>query len=82
MTNKSSSETRPEIVIVIPTLNEEESIGWVLDRIHESLHNKRKSYHIVVVDGGSVDKTVLIAQNKGAEVIMQKGKGYGDAYIQ
>ena len=70
------------IAIVIPTLNEEESIGWVLDRIHETLHGIERSYHIVVVDGGSTDKTVLIARSKRAEVVMQKGKGYGDAYIQ
>jgi len=72
----------PEVVVVIPTLNEEAGIGWVLDRVHETLGSLGKSYHIVVVDGGSTDRTVEIARSKGAEVIMQNGRGYGDAYIQ
>ena len=72
----------PEVVIVIPTLNEEAGIGWVLDRVHETMKKLGKTYHIVVVDGGSRDKTVEIARSKGAEVIFQEGKGYGDAYIQ
>ena len=72
----------PEIVVVIPALNEEAGIGWVLDRLHETLKKLSKTYHIVVVDGGSQDKTVEIARSKEAEVIFQEGKGYGDAYIQ
>ena len=72
----------PEIVVVIPALNEEAGIGWVLDRLHETLKKLSRTYHIVVVDGGSQDKTVEIARSKEAEVIFQEGKGYGDAYIQ
>jgi len=67
------------LVVVIPTLNEEEAIGYVIDRIKEVL--KKYNYHILVVDGGSTDNTVQIAKNKGAIVIRQKDKGYGDAYI-
>ena len=76
------TQQRPEIAWVIPTLNEEKGIAWVIDRIHQVMNQINKPYHILVVDGGSTDKTVEIAKNKGAEVIMQQGRGYGDAYIQ
>ena len=61
----SSHETRrnnPEVVVVIPTLNEEAGIGWVLDRTHETLRKLGKPYHIIVVDGGSQDRTVEITR--------------------
>lgn len=42
------------IVVVIPTLNEEKAIGYVLDSVRESL--KGFSSQILVVDGHSTDK--------------------------
>jgi len=77
-----TSENSPKIVVVIPALNEEAGIGWVLDRVRETLQKLGKPYHIIVVDGGSEDKTVEIARSREAEVVFQEGKGYGDAYIQ
>jgi len=77
-----TSENNPKIVVVIPTLNEEKGIGWVLDRVHETLQKLDKPYHIIVVDGGSEDKTVEIARSRNAEVVLQEGRGYGDAYIR
>lgn len=68
------------VAIVIPALNEEKGIAWVLNRIHYTLRGK--NYHMLVVDGGSTDRTVEIAKIKGAEVISQNGRGYGDAYIK
>jgi glycosyltransferase involved in cell wall biosynthesis len=38
-----------------------------------------QEYHVLVVDGYSVDGTDEIAKDMGAEVIYQHGKGYGDA---
>lgn len=62
------------VCILIPTLNEEDSIGDVIDGfIKEGFNN------ILVVDGNSVDKTREIAESKGAKVIIQSGKGKGQA---
>lgn len=66
-----------EIAVVIPTLNEEESISKVLDQINTSLLNY--NYRILVVDGYSTDKTAIMAANNGATVIFQYDRGYGDA---
>ena len=66
-----------DIAIVIPALNEEESIGAVLDEIKSSMAGG--SFQILVVDGHSIDRTREIASEKGAEVIYQRTRGYGDA---
>ncbi|HKZ39519.1 MAG TPA: glycosyltransferase family 2 protein, partial [Candidatus Hodarchaeales archaeon] len=38
--------------------------------------------HLLVVDGNSVDRTVEIAKNMGADILLQEGKGKGDAMFQ
>ncbi|UCH88909.1 MAG: glycosyltransferase family 2 protein [Thermoplasmata archaeon] len=67
-----------ELSVVIPTLNEELSIGEVIDSLHKVLKNFE--YEILIVDGLSTDKTVKISKSKGAKVVMEKRKGYGRAY--
>lgn len=64
----------PHVSIVIPTLNEEENIGIVLDDLRSAL--KSYSYELVIVDGHSKDKTVQVASKKGARIIYDdNGKG-------
>ena len=65
------------IVIVIPTLNECEAVGKVLDGVKDAMDGYE--YRMLVVDGHSIDGTDEIAREKDAEVIYQRGKGYGDA---
>lgn len=65
------------ISIIIPTLNEEKGISYVIDEIKNNLHNY--NYEIIVVDGNSTDNTKTIAINKGAFVINEIRKGYGRA---
>jgi len=67
-----------DIVVVIPTLNEEKGISSTIKTIKQSLDSKF-SYQILVVDGLSTDKTVKIAKSLGAKVIRQRRSGYGDA---
>ncbi len=62
------------VSIIIPTLNEEESIGFVLSSIPQALADE-----IVVVDGGSTDQTVAIAEAAGARVFAEPRRGYGRA---
>ena len=67
----------PEIVIVIPALNEERAIGKVLAHIPVDAASE-----VVVVDNGSSDATAKIAQNAGATVIHEVRKGYGFACLR
>ena len=59
------------ISVNICTFNEELDIADCLDRI---IANKPEE--IIVIDGGSADATVPIAQAKGAKVISAKKKGF------
>ena len=67
--------------LIIPTKNEEGSIGKVLREIPKNLIQQ-----IIVVDGHSQDKTTQkIKENlrKGKDkLIIQKSKGYGGAFIE
>ena len=65
-----------DITVVIPTLNEAEAIGKVIDELVQVGVPKE---NIVVVDGGSSDGTVEVARSKGVKVVFQEGKGKTDA---
>lgn len=66
------------ISVVIASLNEEEGIGPTLEELQNVLGNSR----LLVVDGNSVDRTIEIAKKMGADVLLQEGKGKGDALSQ
>ena len=66
------------ISVVIASLNEEEGIGQTLEELQQFLNGS----HLLVVDGNSVDRTVEIAKNMGADILLQAGKGKGDAMFQ
>jgi glycosyltransferase involved in cell wall biosynthesis len=62
------------VSVVIPALNEEESIGSVLAAIPRDAVAQ-----ILVVDAGSSDDTAAIAQAGGAVVVHEPRRGYGRA---
>ncbi len=73
-------ETRPvEVSIVIPCLNEESSIGIVVEKGWKALEQARVRGEIIVADNGSTDRSVEIARSLGARVIHAPIKGYGNA---
>jgi len=61
--------------VVIPTLNEAENLPYVLERLPLWIHE------VVIVDGHSTDETVAVALRyyPGATIVMQDGKGKGNA---
>ncbi len=63
-----------DVSIIIPTLNEEKSIGLVIERVRRSLPGAE----IIIVDS-SDDKTAEIASSLGVIVVKQERKGYGAA---
>ncbi len=67
----------PIISVIIPALNEEGSIGQVLNDIPREIVEE-----IIVVDNGSSDNTVTVAKSYGASVIPEPLKGYGAACLK
>jgi dolichol-phosphate mannosyltransferase len=66
------------LLILLATLDEEEGIGYTLDELNHELEKPA----FLVVDGNSKDKTVEIAKKYGATILVQKGKGKGNAIAQ
>jgi len=66
-----------DVCVFIPVLNEEDAIGDVIEGFKKVGYN-----NILVYDGNSQDKTREVAKTAGARVIIQSGKGKGQAMIQ
>lgn len=64
------------VSVVIPTRNEEKAIGRVLSDLPRELVTE-----VLVVDGGSTDRTREIAAGQGARVITEARRGYGRACL-
>jgi dolichol-phosphate hexosyltransferase len=61
----------PSVSVLLPTLNEEESIGSTIKEVRAVIPDAE----IVVIDGLSTDRTVEIAKSLGARILMEKRKG-------
>ncbi|WP_292468100.1 S-layer glycoprotein N-glycosyltransferase AglJ [Methanolobus sp.] len=69
--------TNDNVCILLPALNEEATIGQVIrDFRLEGFDN------VLVIDGNSKDRTREIAEAEGARVVVQTGKGKGQAIKQ
>jgi dolichol-phosphate mannosyltransferase len=50
------------IRVVLPAYNEEENLGQLIERIDEAMHDSGMRYEVTVVDDGSRDHTIRIAE--------------------
>jgi len=66
------------VVVIIAAINEERGIGSTLAGLKRILRNA--SY--LVVDGNSTDRTVYVAEEMGAKVLLQEETGKGQAIAQ
>ncbi|MFC4551258.1 MULTISPECIES: S-layer glycoprotein N-glycosyltransferase AglJ [Halorussus] len=65
---------REDVCVLVPTLNEAETIGEVIDGFRS-----RGFENVLVVDGNSTDGTEDVAREHGARVVKQSGTGKGQA---
>ncbi|KAA3620253.1 MAG: glycosyltransferase family 2 protein [Calditrichaeota bacterium] len=65
-----------KVVVIIPALNEEKSIGKVITALPENTCEQ-----VIVVDNGSTDNTVSVATDSGATVVFEPQRGYGQACL-
>src|SRR6266566_2566206 len=71
-----------EVSVVIPCLNEAQSIGFCVDKARNAFRDHGISGEVVVSDNGSTDGSIDIAQQYGARVVHARLKGYGSALRQ
>ncbi len=76
-----------KIVIVIPTYNEAENIGRLIETLSQEFKvDSTNEYHILVVDGNSPDETAAVVEEKSGKynfvhlLMEEKKAGLGAAY--
>lgn len=74
--NRPAIHPSNHIVVIIPALNEEHSIGQVIQEIPQGLVRE-----VIVANNGSTDRTAAVARAFGATVVDQPLPGYGNACL-
>ncbi|HEY0006816.1 MAG TPA: glycosyltransferase family 2 protein [Pyrinomonadaceae bacterium] len=78
----SSDEPRGlELSIVMPCLNEAETLASCIEKARSSLVEQNVAGEIIIADNGSTDGSQAIAERLGARVIEVSAKGYGSALM-
>jgi glycosyltransferase involved in cell wall biosynthesis len=70
-----------EVSIVMPCLNEAETLATCIQKAQQAIRKDGLSAEIIVADNGSTDGSQVIAAELGARVVPVKRKGYGSALI-
>jgi glycosyltransferase involved in cell wall biosynthesis len=72
-------DTELELTIVMPCLNESETIGTCIEKARTFLRKHRIAGEVVIADNGSTDGSSDIAVRLGARVVHVSERGYGAA---
>jgi len=70
------------VSIVMPCFNEEETVGTCVEKATGWLARRGLPGEVLVVDNGSTDRSVEIAEAAGARVVHERRRGYGQAYLR
>jgi glycosyltransferase involved in cell wall biosynthesis len=76
----ASDENDVTVSVVIPALNEEQTIGPCIQAIKRAFREHDLKGEIIVADS-STDRTPDIARSMGAIVVHPEERGYGNAYL-
>src|SRR6185312_1882766 len=74
-----SSSGEIELSVVMPCLNEAETVGVCVRKANEILRRSGISGEIIIADNGSTDGSAEIAEASGARIVRASEKGYGSA---
>jgi hypothetical protein len=77
--NPPLEEQEVELTIVMPCLNEAETLATCIAKARGSLQRLGVTGEVIVADNGSTDSSVALAENSGARVAHIIAKGYGSA---
>lgn len=70
-----------DLTILMPCLNEAESLQFCIDKARKFMDRNNINGEILIADNGSTDGSIKIALKNNARVINVKEKGYGSALI-
>ena len=73
-------DSGPTVSIVMPCLNEEETVGVCVTKARSWLSSSGFEGEVIVVDNGSTDRSTEVAALAGARVVHEPTPGYGQAY--
>lgn len=71
----------PEVSVVMPCLNEAETLGTCIEKATRALRESGIAGEIIVADNGSTDGSQAIASKLGAIVVHVEARGYGNALM-
>lgn len=79
--DKKLKMNKPEVTILMPCLNEAETIATCIKKAKKFLKENSIKGEILISDNGSTDDSIKISKALGARVIIVKEKGYGSALM-
>lgn len=80
-TNSSIEINDIELSVVIPCLNEADTLAICIKKARKAIRDNRISAEIIIADNGSKDGSIQIAEELGAKVVNVPKKGYGNALM-
>ncbi len=78
---RPAAEQQLDVSVVIPCLNEAESIQTCVSKALESFERLGVRGEVVVADNGSTDGSPELAADAGARIVHERRPGYGSAYL-
>ena len=81
MPDRSTIQDDIELSIVMPCLNEAETLSACIEKARQGLTKHDIKGEIIVADNGSRDGSQDIARRMGAQVVQVETKGYGAALL-
>ena len=76
---KAAQTPQPEISVVLPCLNEAETLAVCIRKARAALDAAGIAGEVIIADNGSTDGSQQIAESEGALVAPVERKGYGSA---
>ncbi len=59
---------KPHVYVVLPAFNEAENLPGLLEELDQTMHEAHQPYDVIVVDDGSKDNTLEIAQHYSTQM--------------
>jgi glycosyltransferase involved in cell wall biosynthesis len=75
------AEAPPEVSVVIPCLNEADTLAICIEKARRALREHDIDGEIIVADNGSTDGSIEIAMRMGARAVNVAARGYGSALM-